>query len=403
MNPRNVICVCALCALCVLSGLLFAPTAPRAQSTAAPAQQQASSVRFANGGSAAQIPAQFIGSRIFLPVHVNRRGPCLFELDSTAAVSSIDSGRAAELSIADLRAPVVSLAGVDVSLAALAPVTDNDFAARVGRAYEGTLGNDFFASVVAELDYDRRAVRLFDSASYQYSGSGTNFPLDSASGIPVVHAKFSIGGKTLDADFAVNTALDAPVLFFKRYADAHSLFSSHIATIPASDAPTADGSSAVIARLRNFQIGSFVVQSPLVELSRTGSLPSSEERFAGEIGAGMLRRFTVVFDGPHHRIILSPNRDFRDPDYEDMSGLTVIAAGNNLRRFEVVQVWRDSPGANAGIQKGDVIAGVDEEPAADLTLADLRELFRQLDHSHRVLIERHGKTQVVTIQLRRLL
>ena len=57
----------------------------------------------------------------------------------------------------------------------------------------------------------------------------------------------------------------------------------------------------------------------------------------------------------------------------------------------------------AGVHEGDVIAGVDEEPAADMTLTAVRELFRQVGHKYKLLIERNGKTQEIVIQMRRLI
>jgi S1-C subfamily serine protease len=117
----------------------------------------------------------------------------------------------------------------------------------------------------------------------------------------------------------------------------------------------------------------------------------------------MLRRFTAVMDYAHQQMILDRNSEFRDEDREDMSGISIIAGGSNLKKFIVTQVRPGTPGTDAGIQKGDVIAGVDDDPAADLTLADLRYLFRQLGHPYKLLIEREGKTVVVTMKLRRLL
>jgi C-terminal processing protease CtpA/Prc len=62
-----------------------------------------------------------------------------------------------------------------------------------------------------------------------------------------------------------------------------------------------------------------------------------------------------------------------------------------------------TPAAAAGIQKGDVIAGVDEEAASDLTLADLRDLFRQIGHQYKLVLARGGQTLQITVQMRRLL
>src|ERR1039457_2582639 len=86
--------------IAILSATLFAlvtslvsRTAAHAQANAAPTQQPVGDARFEFGGNAAEIPATFIGNLVFLPVHVNQGQPSLFELDSSAAVSS-EIGRA---------------------------------------------------------------------------------------------------------------------------------------------------------------------------------------------------------------------------------------------------------------------------------------------------------------------
>ena len=63
----------------VCAGLALRP-ASRAQTSAAPAQQPAASARFAFGGNVAQVPAEFIGNLVFLPVRVNlpAYGPSLY-------------------------------------------------------------------------------------------------------------------------------------------------------------------------------------------------------------------------------------------------------------------------------------------------------------------------------------
>jgi C-terminal processing protease CtpA/Prc len=60
-----------------------------------------------------------------------------------------------------------------------------------------------------------------------------------------------------------------------------------------------------------------------------------------------------------------------------------------------------TPAAKAGIQKGDIIAGIDEDPAADLTLAEIRELFRQIGHKYTLVIERNGQSKRITVEMRR--
>jgi hypothetical protein len=401
MKRKRMIGVGIAAALCL--GLALRP-ASRAQTSAAPAQQPAASVRFRFGGDVAQLPAQFIGNLIFLPVKVNRSQPSLFELNSTAAISSVDPLRATELGIANVQGSVLNLSGVDISLPDFAQIADSDFGARVGRAYEGTIGNDVFAGVVMEIDYARQTVRMYDPAGYQYSGRGKSFPLTFHDGMPVIRAKFNAGGhRDVEGEFALNTALDAPVVISDKFAQQHHLFSSHMKTIPVAPNELNVGGNAVIGRLESFQIGGYEIEYPLAAFAQ-GKLPGDgNAQFAGEIGGGFLRRFTVTFDYIRQIVILDSNSEFRTDDREDMSGISVAASGPNLKTFEVTQVRPGTPGSSAGVEKGDVIAGVDEEPAADITLAALRNLFRQVGHKYKLLIERNGKTLTINVQMRRLL
>jgi hypothetical protein len=377
---------------------------PHAQTNAAPAQQAVASARFAFGGNAAEIPAEFIGHLVFLPAHVNQSQPSLFELDSTAAVTSVDPSRAAELGIGIPQAPVLNLSGVDISLDSLPQFAKKDFSAHVGRPYQGRLGNDVFAGVVIEVDYSRQAVRLYDAAAYRYAGTGTVLPLTFSGGMPVVQAKFSgQSGKMVEAGFIVNTALDASLVISDRFAQAHRISSSHMKTIPATDRELEGGEGGVFGRLSEFRIGPYRIERPIADFA-PGNLPAGNDpRIAGEIGGGMLRRFHVVFDYARQQLILAPTGDFRFDDEEDMSGISIIAGGPGLKDFEVTDVQPGTPAADAKIQKGDVIAAVDDEAAADLSLAAIRKLFRQVNHKYKLLIERNGKSFPLTIQTRRLL
>jgi len=110
----------------------------------------------------------------------------------------------------------------------------------------------------------------------------------------------------------------------------------------------------------------------------------------------------VVFDYPHQRIILDSNSEFRTDDREDMSGISLSAGGPGFKTLEVTQVQPGTPGADGGVLKGDIIAGINDEASADLTLEEVREMFRQVGHKYKLLVERNGKTINLAIQMRRL-
>jgi hypothetical protein len=394
---RIAICILPLLILCVgwAGG-----GAKHAQSKAA-AAPQTTSAHFAYGGNAAEIPADFIDHLVFIPVRVNQGEPSLFELDTTARTSSIDPERAAELGLGRVTTPELNLSGVNVSFSDFAEARKPDFAARFGRTYRGTLGNDFLTSVVADIDYQRETMRLYDPAVYKYAGHGKAVGLTFVDGMPVVKAKVKVEGRSVEADFAVNTALAAPVLIYDKYAQAHRL--SLRKSISAASLPLAGAQDDAIGRLERFEIGPYRVQASLVVFAKRNPPANHDARLAGEIGAEMLRRFEVVFDYERGVIYLNPNGEFNSEDFEDMSGLTITAGGPNLKKFVITEVRPNTPGSDAGLRKGDVIEGINGDAAADLSLMELRKLFHQLGSPYDLVVTRNGKTFHAALQMRRLL
>jgi hypothetical protein len=352
------------------------------------------------GSDVAEIPAQFLDELVFLSPRVNQSSPSLFELDTTAATSSLAPWRAAEIGRTDVASPVLNFEGLDVSLPTLPLRTDDSFGPRVGQTYQATLGNDFLSSVVLEIDSSRQTVRAFSPDTYTYSGKGTKFPLKLSQGLPVIPAQFSLPkGRTVEANFLVNTALNASVLVSTKYIVGRKMMSDRGRVVPVID-PVSGEAGALTGKLKSFKVGQMVPDDVLATFSDS-ALPDAGVPIAGEIGAGLLRRFVVVFDFPHHQLTLTPTIHFSDPDQEDKSGLLIVGKGPDYKRFEVVDVVPKTPASEAGIEKGDVIAGVDAEAAADLSLLVTRDLFRQVGHKYKLVVEHNGGTKEVSVQMRR--
>jgi hypothetical protein len=395
----------------LLIGIAARP-APHVRSEASASEQSSAAARFTSGGYTAEIPAQFVGNLIFLPVRVNGGQPSLFEIDSTAATTSVDPGRAVELGLIGdssggpsgdaVRDPVLKLPGLEIPFASLPSHARKDFAARVGQRYQGTLGADFLNQVVMQTDYTRQTVTVYDPGVYKYPGKGTAVPLTFVDGKPIIRAKFSGPKGTDEADFMIDTDLDDGVVFSEPYADAHRLVTSHSKTDPAFRPEWTDSPRNAYGRLKAFGIGPYTAEEVLVVFSQKRSIVAGNPKVAGIIGGGLLRRFTVIFDFSHHQLILEPHFHFGDFDESDMSGLSLAALGPNFKRFEVLDIVPGSPAADAGIQKGDIVAGIDDEPAADISLASIHQLFRQIGHKYKLLVERNGQIRTVELKMRRL-
>jgi PDZ domain len=384
-----------LCLFCGGFALSRAQTNPPA-SAPAPADEP----KFAYGGDAAEIAAQFVENLVFLSARINGSAPSLFQLNTVAATSSIAPDRAAEIERVNVPNPVLNLTGLDFPFASLAVEPKPEFGPRVGMGYQGTLGRDFLSPLVVQIDSLRETVRAYAPASYKYSGKGLVFPLSQTNGIPVISLRFALErGKEVNANFIVDTALDASVAFNDKYLAAHKMNDDRGKTIPAID-PLSGAPTAALGRMRTLMFAKDIAGDVLTVFSDQ-AFPDAGTPVAGAIGSGMLRRFIVTFDFPHHQLILEPNSHFPEPDQEDKSGLLVVAKGTNYKTFEVVNVQPNSPAALAGIKKGDIIAGIDTDPAADLSLLTVRNLFCQVGHKYKITIQRGDQTQEITLQMHR--
>jgi hypothetical protein len=395
-------CSILLCGWAARPSQTVQQSAKPAPSAAPVAPRDPTAARFSFQGDAAQIPAVFLRNLIFMPVRVNGGKPVLLELDSAAEKSAIDRKVAGDTASNALQYAVLALPGVQVPFLTLPVISREDFAQQVGQPYQGTLGRDFFDRVVVEIDYHRQTVQLYDPSVFTYSGQGKSFPLTFAGPVPLLRAKFEAAGhRSRTEDFALDTALDSGVIFYRGFTDAAKISAAHFKSEPASYPEVDGGAKIFLGRLKTFAIGPYELEDIVGDFTQEQTKQGAGKNIAGAIGSNFLRRFTVIFDFPHQRVILDPNVQLNHDTDEDMSGLSIIAKGPNLKLFEVVAVQPGTPGAHEGIVPGDVIAGIGDEAAADLTLEAVRDLFRQVGYQYKVLLDRKGQTVTVSLQMRR--
>jgi S1-C subfamily serine protease len=101
----------------------------------------------------------------------------------------------------------------------------------------------------------------------------------------------------------------------------------------------------------------------------------------------------MILDYSRSQMILE--RKQKTSTAKDLSGLELVAEPPRFRTYVVNDVAENSPAAEAGVQEEDTIVAVDGQPAARLTLRELRRVFTRAGE-HVLDIKRGSKT----IQLR---
>ena len=96
----------------------------------------------------------------------------------------------------------------------------------------------------------------------------------------------------------------------------------------------------------------------------------------GNLGFGLLKRFTVVFDYSDSLLYLKPGSKFNEPFEHDMSGLEYYADGDNFSRIIISRVEPGSPADVIGLERNDEILAINFKPVVGMSLEEIDNIFR---------------------------
>jgi predicted aspartyl protease len=395
---------------------------PSKQATAGASAKSAKAkpqVRFTSGNSAT-IPFEYTeDDNEVLQVSVNGSQPLNFTVDTGSDVFAIITARQAkslgltsgnnykvgvaqnvgEIEAASIPSANLTLAGVEALNQRIEVLITDVQANNDGIEIDGVLGLEFLKHFVVEIDYEGKTIKLFSPDKYQYSGRGETIPIRIKDGSPEVRMKLiTASGKSIESYFEIDTGMSGTLLFRTTTVNRYGL-PADMRTIQAPTSIEASGEfNRRIGRAKSLQLGRFIMDNPLV------SLAQNVEGEGGLVGEEILRRFKVIFDFSHRRMILEPNSHFKDPYEEDMSGISLTPEKNNgAKLFRIRQVVADTPAADAGLQADDLITAIDGQPPSNFTEGHIEHMFKQEGLEFALTVKRGEKVISVRLKLRRLI
>lgn len=408
----------------LLALILPAPLQTNAQQQRRGAQARARSkqepnVRFASGKSALKIPFALSGNLVLLPVRVNDSQPLWFIFDTGADSTVIDAGLVKELRLTpagkitgsgsggDAEAVVLKelsfkLPNVEASHRTVAALPLDFLSAPLGRKISGILGNDITKEFVVEIDYAARTINLYEPQSYRYRGAGEIIPIIFEENLPFVRVRLAIEGRAkIAAKLELDTGSTGALLLNTPFVNKQQLLKSIPQTSQIRIGGVGGTAQAFLGRIKNVSLGSFMLEDPVTRFSQSTRGDYATARYDGLLGGEILHRFRVVIDYSRRRMMLEPNTEFPLPYEVDMSGMELVADGEDFSVVLVDDVRAQSPAAEAGIQGGDIITAIDARPARELTLDQIRKMFMQDGREYLLTLKRGEKSVQTRLKLRR--
>ena len=373
-------------------------------------------VRFESGKSAV-VPFTFEYNMIVLQVRVNNSRPMKFLFDTGAGMSALNVSKAQGLNLrkADsldangvggkvqgylAKGASLSVAGVTVYNQPMA-ILPLDFPCEAAEI-AGIIGYDFINSFVVQIDYDTRTLTFFDPSRYEYSGRGDLIPLTISGNTPRLRAQLSVpNGPTIEGLFELDTGSDGVLRINSPFVKKHALLQPLPKQFDSAHRGVGGEIKTVDVRMRDLQLGRYVIPDLLVALARDNEALLAEDANDGPLGNEILRRFRIVLDYSRRRMMLEPNAHLADPIEAGMSGIDFDP--EDCRPFKVKKVLENSPAAEAGIKVGDEIVTLDGRPFKEIPSFEMEKLLSKNGAEYSVTLSRAGKEMVVRIKLRRLL
>ena len=230
----------------------------------------------------------------------------------------------------------------------------SDIGRRMGRDMPVILGKEVFQDLVVDLDYPNARIRFLDPATFKYEGAGHRLEvLPGNDGHKLVN--LAIEGLP-EALFMLDTGQGNALTLFRRYTDDNHLLDGRRQS-KAVGGGVGGMMEIGLGRVAKVTIAGYeMLDIPTTFHRQDVGGAFDTAKLAGNLGAGILGRFRVMFDYPHDCLWLEPGRDFAAPQSRDRTGLVAHPDGAAL---VVDYVAPGSPAEAAGWQKGERVTALD--------------------------------------------
>jgi hypothetical protein len=338
------------------------------------------------GGSETTFPFKLINNHIFADVSVNGK-PFQFIFD-TGGTNLMTPATAQALGLqtqGNLEANGAGSGHMDAGVTRVssvqlgqATIKDQTFmvlpldalTAIEGVGMPGMIGFETFRRFVTRVDYGAGKLTLIDPKSFDPKNAGTPVPFAFDGNTIEVQATYN----GVKGNFIIDTGSRASLTVNGPFAAKNNLAASAGKSVEMVTGWGIGGASRSLAlRGNTLLFGADTIAGPVVEISTDKGGAFAAASLAGNIGAGILKRYTITFDYEHSLMYLKPTGAMVDLDTFDRAGMWINQSPDG---YAVVDVTKGAPAEAAGIKMGDTIVAVDGKPATAIAISDLRQRLR---------------------------
>ncbi len=278
-----------------------------------------------------------------------------------------------------------------------------------GIEVHGILGADILRRFVIHIDYRRQKITFQDPSKFSTSSvkSYSKIPTEFSRHKPYFNLPASIrADQSTEVKLLMDTGASLALLL---YTHSDSLLKLPPELIRTTIGHGIGGSiDGFVGRTAKLKINEMELNNVVTSFHDVAEEYVIDSAFLnnrnGIMGNVILQRFNIVIDYVREEIYLKPNKNFTQSFKFDRSGMSIIATGDHLSTFVVLNIVKDSPADEADIRKGDEIKVLNGVPTNLRGLENiLRFLQKKPGKKVRLLIKRGEERLQKEIRLRDLI
>ena len=225
---------------------------------------------------------------------------------------------------------------------------------------DGIVGFELLSRFAARIDYRTNTLTLSSSLPASWVAGVDPTPFVFRSRAPQIAGSIDAFSGPLMIDTGNSGVLDVNAPFAKM----HDLWTYYHASRPKKGSLVGVGGSVITSDIvvKKLQLGSASLTNVHGDLTQATSGVEANPSFAANLGEGIFRHFTLVFDYPNQRVYFAPG------GIRDESGILFTRRGAHV----VVQSVRTRSARAAGIRAGMILTNLEGKAVAGRDLAAVR-------------------------------
>ncbi|WP_020535868.1 aspartyl protease family protein [Lewinella cohaerens] len=278
-----------------------------------------------------------------------------------------------------------------------------------GIEVHGILGADILRRFVIHIDYRRQKIIFQDPSKFSAPRARNfpNIPSEFSRHKPYFNLPASIrADQSTEIKLLMDTGASLALLL---YTHSDSLLQLPPELIRTTIGHGLGGSiDGYVGRTSKLSIGQLELNNIVTNFQDVAEQYVVDSTFLnnrnGIMGNIILQRFNIIIDYVREEVYLKPNKYFTEAFKFDRSGMSVIVTGEQLNKYIVLNVIKDSPAGEVDIRKGDEIRVLNGVPANLRGLENILRFLRKKPGKRvRLLIKRGDERIQKEIRLRDLI